>query len=636
MSYLDLTRLNFRGYFQADVSTVNNLVTNYDVCTFDAHEQDLTRGNWNPVGTGAFRLIDCSITGGILNGVPVTKHDTALSVLVENTDLRVSGKLVDLDPQQQAVSEIWGMSVRLALGGKHSVLSGEYETAAFINLWGRQQDNSAPNDQKLAAVYHSLLRNIRWLGHGESPLLKALQEQSKHGCLSINMNVFGYGRDPSSPRYTMGHVVGSIGPWHEGEPHHFVVGRQMIAVPKGGDPTSPTGGVYNFTCKVHQEQKIISADLGNSLPVLNANSGLMDIGDLTLAVAKISNPGVLTSVTSDQFEIIGTVAATTYTAQDWFAETAAIVDFSYGSNDWIVNNIGAQPLLLLGTPAGGNWPVLLQESLGGVYVRADNFVSRLDPGQSTDIDLYASSYGQPLAGAAISIAANNDMIGGAAPAGKQAPEVGIPADGISYAATLNTDHHGKAVLKIQSGPLGPGTPRGYIGGQMYGIGYNLTAQPANYVSNAWDFISVLAFSPSTIPEAPTWEADIKPIFTQYGNLYPIMSKHLVDLSSYESVCRHLEILRLAFSLPIADPNHMPVTRDLSADDLKMILKWMGPRGSSTLPLRGQPQALCPQVPQALAPEVDLGLEPMQERGKTSVLLNIAANRQASQAKRSQP
>ena len=41
MSYLDYPRLNFKGYFQADVSTVNNRVDNYNIETFDPQNQKL-------------------------------------------------------------------------------------------------------------------------------------------------------------------------------------------------------------------------------------------------------------------------------------------------------------------------------------------------------------------------------------------------------------------------------------------------------------------------------------------------------------------------------------------------------------------------------------------------------------------
>ena len=56
--------------------------------------------------------------------------------------------------------------------------------------------------------------------------------------------------------------------------------------------------------------------------------------------------------------------------------------------------------------------------------------------------------------------------------------------------------------------------------------------------------------------------DIEPLLVQYGNLYPIMGKYVVDLRDYGSVVSRVKVLRLAFSLPVEDPNHMPVTRDM--------------------------------------------------------------------------
>src|SRR3954453_19754641 len=63
---LDLPRLVFSGDFQADVSTINNDVRHYDTATFEPRfqqpESGATRnGWWNPSGTGAFRLIGCTV-----------------------------------------------------------------------------------------------------------------------------------------------------------------------------------------------------------------------------------------------------------------------------------------------------------------------------------------------------------------------------------------------------------------------------------------------------------------------------------------------------------------------------------------------------------------------------------------------
>ena len=68
MSFLHPVRLAFAGTFQADVSTVNNDVRHYGNATFEPSYQELqakddANGWWNPTGSGAFRLIDCQVTG---------------------------------------------------------------------------------------------------------------------------------------------------------------------------------------------------------------------------------------------------------------------------------------------------------------------------------------------------------------------------------------------------------------------------------------------------------------------------------------------------------------------------------------------------------------------------------------------
>ena len=120
MSYLSNTRLHFSGYFQSDVSTVNNDVRHFDSENFLPRYQKmktdkLMNGWWNPEGGAAFRFVQCQITSGVLNGQAITDShtDPAIGKILLGADGRVAGKMVDLDPQQQSVSEIWGFQLRL-------------------------------------------------------------------------------------------------------------------------------------------------------------------------------------------------------------------------------------------------------------------------------------------------------------------------------------------------------------------------------------------------------------------------------------------------------------------------------------------------------------------------------------------
>jgi hypothetical protein len=135
----------------------------------------------------------------------------------------------------------------------------------------------------------------------------------------------------------------------------------------------------------------------------------------------------------------------------------------------------------------------------------------------------------------------------------------------------------------------PGNPRAFIDGQVYGVRPILeSALPAEGY-NPWDFVSLLVFDEFTPDEPPTWwgtpQGSLQPIFQQYANLYPIMQDFL-DLGDYDSVCAHAGLLQLAFSLPLEDPNSMPITRDLSPAKRKAILRWLSEPGPDGKPRKG--------------------------------------------------
>jgi hypothetical protein len=149
--------------------------------------------------------------------------------------------------------------------------------------------------------------------------------------------------------------------------------------------------------------------------------------------------------------------------------------------------------------------------------------------------------------------------------------MGTPPEAVQVETIPPTDGDGRTTCTIRCSD--PRNPRRYLDGQLYqlSVGVPAATEPRDH---PFDAISVLAFDAYQVPERPTWLADIQPILAQYGNLYPIMSQRLVDLGDYASVVEHRELLRFAFGLDIADPNHMPVTRDLSAPKRAAILRWL--------------------------------------------------------------
>lgn len=640
MSYLDSPRIHFRGWFQADVSTINNEVRFFQNDSFVPGYQQLNNnGSWNPKGTSVFRILDCSVTGGFLDGRTLTtpSDDIVVGLTLQNADDRPPGKLVDLDPEQQMVSQIWGMQVRLAGPKAEALFEGEYKPAAFTNLWRRQQ-GGLQTDQHLCAYYQSVLENVVWSGSINSPLLAALRAATQDEMLSIHFNVYGYGRDSTIPRYTMGHIVGTIGPYLSGAPKHFVRGRHMIAY-ASQSPFNPDSKVNTLQAKVAADRLSLTVDFGNSFPIVDASGAPTNIGQVQLGVLR-TNPQVhIASVDASEVVLIGDPIP--YLDETWYTQTAGVQTFDLTQNAAAQELLPSYPLVLVNRLLGAStYNVLLQEAINGMYVRADSFVYRINPGETQQVEFYATRFGQPLATDFIQLSSTDGFMGGGddpvtPPLNPPAaiPVINKPADALGFATSVPTDNDGRAVLDLIASTEGPGNARGYIAGQLYGISYQLADQPPGYISNQLDYVSVLFFDKKDVPDEPTWYQDIRQVFTQYGNLYPIMSKYVVDLADYDAAVDRVAILKLAFSLPMSDPNHMPVTRDLGEGDRQTILKWLSSPGPDGKPLLGSPppESIVDSVTLPLAaapqtPHVELG--PLQGAGKTSFILQYEARQRA--------
>ena len=161
MSYLNPLRLHFFGQFQAAVSTVNNDPTHFNNATFKKEYWEQGEGAWNPRGDANWRMIGCNITSAWLaNGQPVPASDPILTYSVADSDTTVAAKLVDLDPAQQAVSEIWGMQIRIADAAGNTLMRSKFKVTAFMDIFLRWPQGTT--DSKYGAMYHSVLTDIQW------------------------------------------------------------------------------------------------------------------------------------------------------------------------------------------------------------------------------------------------------------------------------------------------------------------------------------------------------------------------------------------------------------------------------------------------------------------------------------------
>ena len=184
MSYLNPLRLHFAGSFQAAPSTVNNDPTHFDnrhfLPSYQKFGEHGTNGWWNPRGDADVRLIGCQVTSAWQDGKPVS-GDSILQCSIADSNTRVAAKLVDLDPEQQMVSEIWGLEVRICTADGTTLVKGHFQPAAFGDIWARFPTGNP--DSCYSAIYQSVLVNLEWPDVSGSPFLTALKAASARPAL---------------------------------------------------------------------------------------------------------------------------------------------------------------------------------------------------------------------------------------------------------------------------------------------------------------------------------------------------------------------------------------------------------------------------------------------------------------------
>jgi hypothetical protein len=536
MSYLNVPRLTFSGDFQADPSTVNNDPIHFNNETFEPDFQnystaDAQNGWWNPDGTGNWRFIGCKVTTVTYQDGSSTsdpQSDPIIGMSIMDTDSRTAGKIVDLDSQQQMVSELWGFIVRIVSQDGTNMMKGDYEVAPFTNIWfNRSVDKSA--DSAACAIYQSVVKNITWNdAYSNSRYLNELRDVSANE-LSIQFNVDRYNGDHTSAQSTLGRIVGCIGPYNIVEP-------KQIVLDFGNSLQFSTGGVVHESRDLH-----LVIDTGNS-----TKSSFVEIGKINYSNPNwyMETSGICTFLlTEEQIKL----------AQN---NPLAIVKVTIGSKD-----VFAEANIASLTP-------VFNESVE--YVRADKFVFRLEPDDKCSVSFYASKLGKRYADAEIIIQDDTQNFLGPTP-----PVVGVPSIPqfqFGNQTVVKTGENGKAVLTFDS--FDPGNPRVYIDGQVYGLSYRLSNQSFD-TCNQSNFISVLIFSGAPATDiVPDWDNFIQPIMQQYANLYPLMSKGIFNLANKSVVDNNAEILKLVFSKDREDSNYMPATRDLSAYKTKVILEYL--------------------------------------------------------------
>jgi hypothetical protein len=578
VSYLHPVRLHFAGSFRADVSTVNNVTARFNNATFKDQFQLPMSGaqdgsNWEPAGTGAWRLVDCHVTRACHDGTAAVTpaDDPAVGLSVRESGDQSSAKIVDLDPDQQGVSMIFGLTVRLVDSQGLVLMQGDFEPAAFFDL----QFNRSPDggDMGASAYFQSTLQNVEWGDVSASPCLKQMKQKTKPRMLSIRFITDGFQTGGQHRGY--GRITGTIGPYLDKEPLTFVKGRHLA--PLAAAPFAPVD------CSVGTDSRKVFVDIGNSFPI-GAHGDFSGQGDVTLVAG--SGPAAV---------VLGPL---NYTDKGSYATTAGVYELPAGRQltDAELAAIARQPLHLMAADQ-----TIASESDDGIYVRAEQFVFRIDPGASQSTDLIVTKFGLPMQGATPQAQAQPFTLPNTSP---------LPV--VTTDPKTNAD--GRANLTITA--VDARNPRGFIDGQVYAITFSVqesAVQPSDFDGS--NIISLLMYNAIVAPSHPGWP-DVQPIFEQYAHLYPrphgpdpyapftgrSPSHPVVNLNDQDSVTGFAKHIIWALKLPIGHPSQMPVTRDLSDAKRALLLKWLSAFAKNDKPEPGAaPEAVAMEAIESVAP-----------------------------------
>jgi hypothetical protein len=222
-----------------------------------------------------------------------------------------------------------------------------------------------------------------------------------------------------------------------------------------------------------------------------------------------------------------------------------------------------------------NGTTVAQEFASGFWIDVSVSSQRLEcgagqPGQS---QIMVRQFGNPVVGQTPPVTSNvqlvdwNNLDSNGNPQFSPSTDVGIKVgttDANGLAGITTTANVNDITLPVVRQPLDS---------QIYYILMkDSNKQPVGDGGPQTPGLSILLWKAFQAPTNPSW-SDIGAIFSAYARLYPGMKSRL-DISDQQTVVGFAPVIHEMMSKDISDPAYMPVTRDLSASKMKMIVSWL--------------------------------------------------------------
>lgn len=653
MSYLDAPRLHFAGLFYTGPSTINNITQNYIPTTpltlpGQPTMLDPNAVLWNPNGVAQWWLEQCSVLSAVgPTGTAITSSsaDPVIGASVQSPSPTTpmsdgaSGfydiaKMVDLDPDQQGRSALYGVriSVKLANGAG---FQGLLTVAELRQL--NPRISGAGGSWGAVGNWMGTLQNVVWSGDfSSSPLLTALKVAATDG-LAVKLTVDLHQNNPgniftSGDMFCYGRVLGSIGPalagelsqvvpgrciqWYKAapppsaiaakaapasQPVRRVSARDAVVAQTAAEDTAESGDVLAKAapkppkpwnpafCVIDSKKSTLSVDIGASIRLATTGSGPSLSADGTFLVNDGIEVGVMDPATKKFTPFAN--GALTFNGQYQQLTSAS-------KNCQLVSNSGVFTFALTSTDLANakqtplaitvNGTIVAAEFSNGYWMDIATASQRLQCGGGTgQTQVMVRQWGKPIVGKTPPITVTVQQFEWIEQDGQWGNPQSLPVSTDLSFTFRKTDANGNASVTTTINVPDITLPaiRQPLDSYMYYI--TMTDPDGNPIgdgpmqkppvlppgSGPPYEISVVLWNPYQAPANPTWANDVGPIFAAYARLYPGMQARL-DISDEQTVKGFAPVVLARMSTSVLDPAYMPVTRDLSPTKMQMVVSYL--------------------------------------------------------------
>jgi len=570
MSQLERPRIHFAGTFETNVGTANNDDTArppvVDVANVTVDPRGMTddqfrkwmegtttadegespgevRSGWNYYGDNSCRFKDVVVTSVEL--ADGSMLSTAGSDALVGAAVSLSrGVMVDLDPTGYANTQIVADRFDVAVpGGAH--LRAANPARSYSRWISFRRNLGVQGFTGASAVFQTsaAAADLEWKVDG-SPALAAVRDVVQ-GTAGVTMRFclylmspglsndelaakFAAGERVSNP--AVGRVIGTIGPWLEGEPASVAMGRLLLPSASTIIQKVPVR-LGPAVARVDQDRKVVCVDLVNTFPEADASRRKEGFGVATLRV--------------DDGTTISDIGPVPYD-QGAYEATAGMVEVAF---DPVLAPALADGVLVLSVQNGGD---LLREA--PLMVDSDDRCVYLQQGASTDVHLLAAARGgQPTSTTELFVIQE--------PSNPAHHVVEVPER-----VTVGGEHHGSVSVK----GIAPG---------VVILRFSPVQNPGRFDASRESFVSVRVLPTDDFSHVSddelTFPLVYENVLRYYHLLHPAMSE-VLDLSDDQVVGDPGVAEAL---VERTDPGlwgrsaYMPRTRELSEGKRQLLVRW---------------------------------------------------------------